>query len=265
MKELRFLTRADDAGSSHAANLAIVEAVKAGFIKNVSLMAPGGHIAEAAQMLAGNKKVCFGLHSTLNAEWDRIKWKPLCPLRPDSGLVDENGYFLADPAMFTRSRPSAETAMDELTAQLDRLTALGFDIRYLDSHMFAEAEIPGLDEAMAAFAKQKGLIDHMYFYRLPPDYSRMTEDVVAFLRRLPAGQYFYVAHPAKYSEEMRLTGNAQYSGEEVAHGRGKEAKLLGNRLLAPALRLAFGIRTLRYDEAEPLARRLTVADVHSML
>ncbi len=265
MKDIRFITRADDAGSSHAANLAIAGAVKAGFIKNVSLMAPGYHIEEAAQMLAGSNKVCFGLHSTLNAEWDRVKWKPLHPVRPDSGLVDENGYFLADPAMFARSLPSAETAMAELAAQLDRLTALGFAIRYIDSHMFAEAYIPGLDEAMAAFAKRKGLIDHMYFYRLPPDFARMNEDAVGFLRRLPAGQYFYVAHPAKYSEEMRLTGNAQYSGEEIASGRGKEARLLSNRLLAPVLRLAFGLRPLRYDEAEPLDRRLTAEDVRNLL
>ncbi len=265
MKNIRLIARADDAGSSHAANLAIAKAIKAGFIKNVSLMAPGGFIEEAACMFAGSKKMCFGLHGTLNAEWDKVKWKPVLPAEQCSGLVDNNGNFLADPSLFDTSKPSVETAIAELSAQLDKLTRLGFDVRYMDSHMFFEAHIPGLDEAMAAFAKSKGLLDHMYFYQIPPDFASMGKNIASFLRKLPSGQYFYVAHPAIYGEEMLCTGNAQYSGAEVAQGRGAEAKLLGNPLLAPTARLAFGVQTLRYDEAEPLPKRLTMEDVKRLL
>lgn len=265
MKNIRFIARADDAGSSKAANLAIAKAIRAGFIKNVSLMAPGAFIEEAAQMFAGSKKVCFGLHSTLNAEWDRVKWKPVLSAEQCGGLIDENGYFLASPAQFSDTRPSAETAIAEISAQLDKLTRLGFAVSYIDSHMFAEAYIPGLNEAMEIFAKQKGLIDHMYYYQLPPGFAEMGTNVTGFLRNLPSGQYFYVAHPAVYGEEMHLTGNAQYSGEEIAKGRGKEAKLLGNVLLVPVARLSFGVHTLRYDEAKPLSHRLTVEELSRAL
>ncbi|MDR2888283.1 MAG: ChbG/HpnK family deacetylase [Lachnospiraceae bacterium] len=265
MKSIRFIARVDDAGSSHAANLAIGRAIKAGFIKNVSLMAPGPFIKEAAQMFAGDKKVCFGMHGTLNAEWDRMKWKPVLPAKRCDGLLDDQGYFLADPVLFDRSRPSVETALAELSAQLDRLTRLGFNVSYLDSHMFAEAHIPGLDEAIAAFAVRKGLIDHMYYYRLPPGMAQIGEDWSGFLRHLPGGQYFYVAHPAVYGAEMLRTGNATYRGIDIARGRGREAKLLGNPLLAPATRILYGVRTLRYDQARPLSRRLTVAELGRIL
>lgn len=261
MKEIRFIARSDDAGSSHSANLAIARAAKAGFIKNVSLMAPGAYIEEAARYLNGNKRICFGLHCTLNAEWDKVKWRPVLPAEKCGGLIDENGFFLADPSMFADSRPCAEAAISEISAQLDILTRLGFDVRYIDSHMFAEAYIPGLDEAIEDFAKRKGLLDHMYYYNLPGGFSEMSGNMTRFLRGIPSGQYFYVAHPAVYSEEMLLTGNSGNSGEDIARARAKEAKFLANPLLAPTARLAFGLRTLRYDEAVPLPRRLTVEEL----
>ena len=39
MKNIRFITRADDLGSSYSANQAIEQVIDAGFIKNVSIMA----------------------------------------------------------------------------------------------------------------------------------------------------------------------------------------------------------------------------------
>lgn len=62
------LSRADDCGSSHAANQAILEALDAGFVKNVSVMACGEYLEEAAEMLSGRKEICFGLHGCINSE-----------------------------------------------------------------------------------------------------------------------------------------------------------------------------------------------------
>jgi hypothetical protein len=36
-------------------------------------MACGPAIEEAAELLAHRKDVCFGMHTTLNAEWDKVK------------------------------------------------------------------------------------------------------------------------------------------------------------------------------------------------
>ena len=265
-RQIKFITRADDAGSSQSANRAIVKVIRAGLIKNVSVMAPGPFVDEAARMMKSSKEVCFGMHGTLNAEWDRVKWGPVSALPPGSGLTDENGMFLPDPKRFAETKPPLELIMKEYDAQLDRLCRAGFDIKYIDSHMFPEQSIDGLDEAVEEWAKRRGLLDHMYYYALPPGWEVLLKDMKklpGFLRSIEAGQYFIVGHPAFDSDEMRMTGNAWVSGEKVAKDRNLEARLYGNRMTKYLLR-AVGIRPLRYDEAEP-GKRLRVAEVMQLL
>lgn len=262
MKQITMITRADDAGSSLSANAAIERVLRAGFIKNVSVMAPGRFLDNASERLRQNKRVCFGMHATLNAEWDHVKWGPLSNPAPNAGLTDESGWFFGDPDVFLRTKPDVSTILREYDAQLDALTRARFDIRYVDSHMFPERCVPGLDEAVRDWAVKKGLLDHMYFYRLPPDWERVAKDpgvLLKVLRELPQGQYFYLAHPALYSEEMLQTGNAAVSGEQIARERAGEAKLLSNPLLRLGMRL-LSIVSIRYDRAVP-NERLTVDDV----
>lgn len=314
---MKMIARADDLGSSKSANQAIERVVGAGIIRNVSVMACGPFVENAAEMLAGRKEICFGMHTTLNAEWDKVKWGPvglacakmepvgltcakmgqggsltgqdegISSLGMESGnpLVDENGYFLSDPSLFLQTKPSVEQVMREVEAQLERLHKLGFDIRYIDSHMFSEAYVPGMDEAMEEFARKKGLVDHMYFYHLLPNMKRMMElmgnvasdpvegeaadvleskagigkDLSAWLEGVPDGQYFIVVHPSLDTEEMRRTGNAGVSGVEVAKGRARETRIFSSPGLRVALETA-GFECVRYDEAVR-ERRMTVAEL----
>ena len=107
MKQIRFITRADDAGSSFSANEAIRRALKAGFIRNVSLMAVGSKIEDAAEKLLRHKAgMNFGMHGVLNAEWDKVKWGPVTKLDTSSGLTDEQGFFLSNPEQFVKTRPA---------------------------------------------------------------------------------------------------------------------------------------------------------------
>ena len=255
MKNIRFITRSDDAGSSRSANQAIARVLDAGFIKNVSLMACGPAIEDAARLLAHRKDVCFGMHTTLNAEWDRVKWRPLTAPEQCRGLLDEQGYFLPHPTLFLHTKPSVESIMAEVDAQLERLHALGFSVSYIDSHMFPERYVEGLDEAMADFARQKGLIDHMYFYQLPP--WGLTLCKAKDVHLLPEGQYLGISHPSLDTEEMRLTGNASLSGVSVAATRARETALLSD----PAWCRSLGIRSIRYDEAS-FDRRLTIPELN---
>lgn len=266
MEEWTLITRADDLGSSKSANQAIEQVVNAGFVKNVSIMACGPFVEEAAERFAGRKDICFGMHTTLNAEWDKVKWGPVSPLKPDCGLLDEQGYFLNDPAHFLTTGPSVEVIMQEVSAQLDRLVKLGFDIRYIDSHMFSEMFVDGMDEAMEEFIKRKGLVDHMYFYHFPPDIGDLQGDKESLMKKLaavPAGQYFFVSHPSLDTEEMRMTGNAGVSGESVAKGRAAETAFFS----APGITELFrsvGCTAIRYDEAV-MEKRLTVEDLKKVL
>ncbi|MCL2285126.1 MAG: ChbG/HpnK family deacetylase [Firmicutes bacterium] len=251
MKNVKIITRADDAGSSRSANNAIARAINVGFIKNVSLMAPGEFIDEAAALFADNKNICFGLHATLNAEWDRVKWKPLTNLDTDSGLVDENGYFWPVTAIFKETKPRVETVLREYDAQLDMLTKLGFAVNYVDSHMFAEYFIEGLPEAKREWANKKGLLHHMD-YTNGAKGAHLEENLLnlgKFFSNLPDGQYLYVVHPALYSEEMLETGTAEMPGCEVARVRSLEAEVVADPEMLKFM-LENGVSVIRYDEAE---------------
>ena len=254
MKNIRFITRADDLGSSYSANQAIEQVMDAGFIKNVSIMACGPTVEDAARRLAHRKDVCFGMHTTLNAEWDRVKWGPVLPPEKCKGLVDEQGYFLSHPSMFAQTKPPVEQIMTEVDAQLERLHKLGFSVCYIDSHMFPEMHIEGLDEAMEAFANRKGLIDHMYFYRIPHWGLNLCDAKNA--DQLPQGQYLGISHPSLDTEEMRLTGNASISGTLVAETRARETALLSDKAYLDSL----GVQSIRYSDAS-FERRLTVTDM----
>lgn len=262
MEKITILSRSDDLGSSLSANCAIERVVDAGFIRNVSVMACGPYVEEAAGRLAHRKDICFGMHTTLNAEWDRVKWSPVSGQGPESGLTDENGNFLADPSMFLTSKPTVEAVMREVEAQFEKLIEMGFDIRYVDSHMFSEMFIPGMDEAMEVFIREKGLRDHMYFYHFPPGLTDLSKGPDC-LEGVPAGQYLLISHPSLDTPEMRMTGNSGVSGEIVAAQRAAETAYLSDPSFVAAMASA-GIQTVRYDEAE-FDRRLTVADMIRIL
>ena len=256
MSQINFITRADDLGSSISANKGIEIVCNAGFFKNVSVMAPGPHIKHAADLLAGRKDICFGMHMTLNAEWDKIKWKPLTDIGIDSGLVDENGYFLNSPQLFKETKPSIENIMNEVEAQYNQLTELGFDLKYIDSHMMYEYGVPGADDAVKKFAVDKGLIDHMYFYSYPEGFieaCKNPEDLPGFLKTLSAGQYITVIHPAVYGEDLLQTGAGDITGEQIAKERSTEAALFSDPALLDLLD-KYGYAGIRYDEAKPFDR-----------
>ena len=250
MKNIRLITRADDIGSSKSANAAVVDAVRAGYVKNVSLMANGSFIDDAAQKLMNNKSACFGLHATLNAEWDKVKWGPILNLGKESGLIDDDGYFLSTPKMFSETKPCVDTVLSELDAQLDKLTKLGFFISYVDSHMYAEVFIDGFNEAKRNWAKSKGLLHHMDYNNSPQDIyaEENLKNLEGYLCSIPDGQYLHVTHPAYYSDEMLEVGNKDTPGSEVARTRDQEARIISNPSLVTSL-ASRGVAVIRYDEA----------------
>jgi hypothetical protein len=71
---------------------------------------------------------------------------------------------------------------------------MGFDIRYVDTHMMPERYIPGLDKALRDWAAARGPLDHMYYYKLPPGFEILKthqERLVPLLRSLPPGGIFF--------------------------------------------------------------------------
>ena len=250
------ITRADDYASSHAANAAIEQAARQGFVKNISVMAVCPFVEEAASLLAGREDLCFGLHIALNSEWERVTWGPLTKA---PSLTDERGAFYSDPALFQSTPPHLDEVMNEVEAQYRRLTKAGFSLTYAECHMLPERYVPGLQMLLSEWCRQKGLLDFNFYAEpvLPhmDDISTTPGLFEQVLANLPEGQYFYVTHPALYGEEMLLTGNREVSGEAVARHRAADAAFLLDKATR-ALCRAYNVRTVRLDEAEPGAYRV---------
>lgn len=257
---LSLITRADDFGSSRSANLAIAKAALTGsYIKNVSCMAPGPMMEEGAELLQHCPHICLGMHVTLNAEWSLIKWPPICDPRDVPMLVTREGAFLEDPVLFGERMPPLEQVLREIDAQLDFLTQLGLPIRYVDTHMLPEKFIPGLAEALTAWAQRKGLINHLRYYRFPAQLEPSHGDRLAagllalesWLDTLEDGQYFTAMHPAVGGREMLLCCNPRVPMGMVSLARDIEYRMLLSRE-PERMCAARGIVCLRYDEATAL-------------
>lgn len=229
---LELLARADDFGSAQAANAAILEALSGGaLIRNVSCMACGTWIAQgAADLAAFAGKADLGLHFTLNAEWDSVKWTPCAPKSKIPTLLDASGNFRGSRQALQEAAVSLEEALQEAEAQLDRLTALGLPITYLDGHMGPEDVVPGLAEALEQWCRGKGLLYARPFYRYaagqPPfgdTYEAFSQHTDRWLDGLEdGGRYLYVMHPAKMGPETLAFTNQRRGPGQVAWEREQE-------------------------------------------
>jgi predicted glycoside hydrolase/deacetylase ChbG (UPF0249 family) len=253
---LTLYPRADDAGSSNAANLAIADCVKAGIIKNVSVMAAPPSCEHAAEVLKDLDKdfdVCFGMHVTLTSEWDGIKWGPVSAASEVSSLLEPTLYFPAESARHVGRLDIAE-ALKECKAQLHKLRDLGFKISYMDEHMgVAYYSLPDLHQALIEFAKDEGLY-HVDVIR-PIKEIDLSHHVLAHLEQLvtdhPNGEYIYFTHPALDDAEMDVCYNADIPKGKIRRERANEHHLLCD----PATKKMFADKKVRLESFKALLRK----------
>lgn len=262
MNETRLILRADDIGSAHAANDAILAACDAGTIKNVSLMVCGPAFADAAvrlRELRGRNDICLGLHVTLNAEWadPSVRWKPILPASDVPTLIEaETGFFTPTPQHLHQRGFSVAEAIAETAAQLGAARAAGLKISYLDEHM-GVGRLPGLRAELAALAAREGLIDAI---ALNPSYlnfgvpeSGPTADGAAALlsayHSAEPGIYLVVTHPARHTAETEKFYADGGTPGHVAAEREREFQALTSPAFAAAIQEG-GVRLIRYDEIE---------------
>ncbi len=118
----------DDLGSSHAANLAALEAVETGCATSATLMVPCRWALEGARLFAGKD---VGVHLTLTAEYPTYRWRSLTGA---ASLHDDEG-FLPRTAAEVWAKARIEDIAAECRAQIDQALAWGVDVTHLDSHM----------------------------------------------------------------------------------------------------------------------------------
>lgn len=120
----------DELGVTYAHNTGVYSAMRSGLGTAAGLVVPGPWAREAAARYRGED---VGVHLTLNAEYDLLRWGPLTH---SPSLLDGDGGFprtlddLWDHADIDEVRR-------ECRAQLERAIYWGFDISHLSAHLGA--------------------------------------------------------------------------------------------------------------------------------
>lgn len=210
----------DDAGSSHAANLAIYRAIVYGVATSATLMVPCPWAREAARMLEDRP---VGVHLTLTSEHQGYRWRALTG---GSSLRDAEGFLhMTSQAALDQLDP--EDTRSECRAQVDVALSWGVDVTHIDAHMNVMQAREDLSEIYFEVAAEFRLPVRMlpakvadrgaYLGReraashgvLCPDrivypWPRATRDVLfKEVPQLPPGVSEVFAHPALDGEELR--------------------------------------------------------------
>src|SRR5947209_16044229 len=144
------IVNCDDLGSSHAANVGVYEALREGVASSATLMVPCPWAREAAARYRGED---VGVHLTLNAEHDLLRWGPItyCP-----SLLDGDGGF---PRTVEDLWDHADTeeVRRECRAQIERAIYWGFDVSHLSCHLGAAESRPEFFDVALEMAVDFGL------------------------------------------------------------------------------------------------------------
>ena len=158
----------DDIGMCQASVDAFAELNDFGLISSGAVMVPCPWFLEAAKFAVANPEADLGAHMTLTSEWNTYRWGPISTRDPESGLMDEQGYFhKKSEGVWQNANP--EAAINELDQQIQRAQQAGMHLTHIDTHMGSVAHpsiIPGYVQLSIK-------------YGLPPMIPRMTAEALA--------------------------------------------------------------------------------------
>jgi predicted glycoside hydrolase/deacetylase ChbG (UPF0249 family) len=146
----------DELGVTHAHNSGVYSSLRDGMATSAGLVVPGPWAREAAARYRGED---VGVHLTLNAEYDLLRWGPIthCP-----SLLDGDGGF---PRTIEDLWDHADTeeVRRECRAQIERAIYWGFDVSHLSAHLGALELRPEFFDVALGLASELRLP-----LRLPP-------------------------------------------------------------------------------------------------
>ena len=128
----------DDVGMCQASVDAFADLWDFGLISSGAVMVPCPWFLEAARYAKEHPDADLGVHLTLTSEWDTYRWGPLSTRDPQTGLLDEQGYFhhLTHPV---QEQADPDAVQIELATQIGRDITTGMKPSHVDTHMSAVA------------------------------------------------------------------------------------------------------------------------------
>jgi chitin disaccharide deacetylase len=128
------IIHADDIGMCQATLPALADLLDFGLLSSAAVMVPCPWFPQTAAFCRAHPTVDMGVHLTVNCEWQGYRWGPISTSDPATGLLDEKGYFPAQPAVVAE-QANVEVVATELRAQVTRALAAGVDATHVDAHM----------------------------------------------------------------------------------------------------------------------------------
>lgn len=202
--DIRLVVQCDDFGMCHAGNVGAVQAFEQGILTQASVMVPCPWFREA-MFLAKEHSIPVGVHLTLTAEWDYLRWGPLTGGR---SLVGDDGRF-PRTIEAVREKASVEEMLDEFVAQVELFRSEGVEPEYFDCHM----GVVNPEPYAKVCEKYKKPFDYpigdvaVGFDSIHMLSGRPSEEKIPYLvdriSKLEPGKHLIVSHCAVDADELR--------------------------------------------------------------
>lgn len=263
------LIRSDDAGMSHAVNMATKQLLETGLPVSVSIMFPCPWYGEIVEILRDHPDAAVGAHLTLNSEWRHYRWGPIVGREAVPSLVDEDGYFFQSAAALYENEPDPAEVERELRAQIERALATGLRIDYLDFHMGTVTRYPEFRAIAERLGSEYGLGLSSYSgeQMQDPQYWAQPEakldSLLAMVQRLERGYHVVITHPGLNTPELAalVDMNIDNPLENMSAHRQGELNALTSPAFAEALD-RYGITPITYRELFAMLRQREASGQH---